>query len=131
MKIALIDVDSHNFPNIPLMKISAWHKQNGDSVEWYELLKSGHMDKVYMSKVFSFTPDYPFSIDTDEIIRGGSGYAISAIDEKEVYCSCFSLRCSDSLSRLRSILSGVGILPSGNHSFNCFDAFLYCVISSA
>lgn len=85
MKIALIDVDSHNFPNIPLMKISAWHKQNGDSVEWYKPMKSSHMDKVYMSKVFSFTPDYPFSIDTDEIIRGGSGYAISAIDGKEVY----------------------------------------------
>ena len=85
MKIGLIDLDSHHFPNIPLMKISAWYKQNGDSVEWYEPLKSGHMDKVYMSKVFSFTPDYPFSIDTDEIIRGGSGYAISVIDGKEVY----------------------------------------------
>ena len=85
MKIGLIDLDSHHFPNIPLMKISAWYKQNGDSVEWYEPLISGHMDKVYLSKVFSFTPDYPFSIDTDEIIRGGSGYAISVIDGKEVY----------------------------------------------
>ena len=35
MRIGLIDVDGHNFPNIPLMKISAWHKQQGDSVEWY------------------------------------------------------------------------------------------------
>lgn len=85
MRIGLIDVDGHNFPSIPLMKISAWHKAQGDSVEWYEPLASGHMDRVYMSKVFSFTPDYQYGIDSDEIIRGGSGYAISLVDGKEVY----------------------------------------------
>lgn len=41
MRIALIDVDGHGFPNIPLMKLSAWHKQKGDSVEWYQPLFSG------------------------------------------------------------------------------------------
>ncbi len=30
MNIGLVDVDSHNFPNIPLMKLSAYHKRNGD-----------------------------------------------------------------------------------------------------
>lgn len=44
MRIGLIDVDGHNFPNIPLMKLSAWHKSIGDSVEWYSPLFSGHMD---------------------------------------------------------------------------------------
>jgi hypothetical protein len=71
MKIGLIDVDGHDYPNLPLMKISAWHKQNGDSVEWYDPLFSGHMDKVYMSKVFSFTPDYEWVVDTDILERGG------------------------------------------------------------
>ena len=52
------------------MKISAWHKERGDHVEWYEPLFSGHMDKVYMSKVFSFTPDYAYPIDADEIEKG-------------------------------------------------------------
>lgn len=86
MKIGLIDVDGHNFPNIPLMKISAWHKQNGDSVEWYEPLFSGHLDKVYMSKVFSFSPDYLYPIYADEIIKGGSGYCIGIDEEgKEFY----------------------------------------------
>ena len=85
MKIGLIDVDGHNFPNLPLMKISAWHKAQGDSVEWYSPLLSGHMDKVYMSKVFSFTPDYEYFIDADEIQKGGSGYCISLVDGKEVY----------------------------------------------
>ena len=83
MKIGLIDVDGHNYPNLPLMKISAWHKQQGDSVEWYEPMFSGHMDKVYMSKVFSFTPDYEYFIDADEIERGGTGYAIKLTDGKE------------------------------------------------
>ena len=77
MRIGLINVDGHNFPNIPLMKISAWHKQHGDHVEWYEPLYSGHMERGYVSKVFSFSPDYPYYIDADEVIRGGSGYAIA------------------------------------------------------
>ena len=85
MKIGLIDVDGHNFPNLPLMKISAWHKSQGDSVEWYQPMFSGHMDKVYMSKVFSFTPDYPYYIDADEIVKGGSGYCIELVDGKEIY----------------------------------------------
>lgn len=85
MRIGLIDVDGHNFPNIPLMKISAWHKSQGDSVEWYHPMFSGYMDKVYMSKVFSFTPDYEYVIDADEIIRGGSGYCIELVDGKEIY----------------------------------------------
>ena len=86
MKIGLIDVDGHNFPNLPLMKLSSWHKKQGDSVEWYQPLFSGHLDRVYMSKVFSFTPDYEYPINADEIIRGGSGYAIKLQDGKEQYC---------------------------------------------
>ena len=74
MKIGLIDVDGHNFPNLALMKLSAWHKANGDQVEWYEPLLSGHCDKVYMSKVFTFTEDYEYFIDADEIEKGGTGY---------------------------------------------------------
>jgi hypothetical protein len=85
MKIGLIDVDGHNFPNIPLMKISAWHKKQGDSVEWYNPMFSGHLDKVYMSKVFSFTPDYEYHIDADEVVKGGSGYCISLVDGREVF----------------------------------------------
>lgn len=33
MRIGLIDIDGHNFPNLPLMKLSAYHKAKGDSVE--------------------------------------------------------------------------------------------------
>lgn len=85
MKVGLIDVDGHNFPNLPLMKLSAWHKAQGDSVEWYSPMFSGHLDRVYMSKVFSFTPDYEYFVDADEILRGGSGYCIELVDGKEIY----------------------------------------------
>lgn len=87
MRIGLIDVDGHNFPNIPLMKLSAWHKQQGDEVDWYWPLFSGHMDIVYMSKVFSFTPDYQYFVDADEVIRGGSGYCITLTEGGEIYNS--------------------------------------------
>lgn len=85
MRVGLIDVDGHNFPNIPLMKLSAWHKQRGDSVEWYQPLLSEEMDVVYMSKVFSFTPDYPYFVKSQKIYRGGSGYCIDLVDGKEIY----------------------------------------------
>ena len=73
-KIGLIDVDSRNFPSLPLMKISSWHKKQGDEVEWYNPFT--HYDLVYKSKVFSDTADYCYPINADKVIRGGTGYAI-------------------------------------------------------
>lgn len=89
MNIGIVDVDGlaqkkKNFPNIALMKISAWHKQQGDSVEWAEPL-FGVYDIVYQSKVFSFTPDDLSCYNTKKIVRGGSGYAIILQDGKEIY----------------------------------------------
>lgn len=85
MRVGLIDVDGSNrFPNIALMKISAWHKAQGDEVSWYEPF-DGWYDKVYMSKVFSFTPDYDYQINATEIQRGGSGYCIEMVNGKEEF----------------------------------------------
>lgn len=70
-EIGLVDVDSHNFPNIPLMKISAWHKERGDNVEFAATGKV--YDKVYMSKVFTESKE-PDGIVAASIVRGGSGY---------------------------------------------------------
>ena len=84
-RIGLIDVDGgKTFPNLALMKISAYHKSIGDEVEWYGPF-DGWFDKVYLSKVFSFTPDYDYCINAHEVVRGGSGYAISLVDGKEVF----------------------------------------------
>lgn len=74
MKIGLIDVDGHNFPNLPLMKISAHHKAQGDDVEWCIPLL--HYDVIYKSKVFddTYTKDVYDVLDADKIIKGGTGY---------------------------------------------------------
>lgn len=84
MKIGLVDVDGHNFPNFALMKISAWHKSHGNEVHWYNPMFTGHCDRVYMSKVFTFSSDYEFHVDADEIIRGGTGYDIKSVLPQEI-----------------------------------------------
>ena len=73
MNIGLVDVDGRHYPNFALMKLSAWHKQHGDSVSWYEPLFC-HPDKVYASKIFTFTPDYDFFPADADVEKGGTGY---------------------------------------------------------
>lgn len=86
MKIGLIDVDGHNFPNLALMKISAWHKAQGDTVAWW-WSDFEYFDIVYKSKVFSdaYTKDKPDPVNCGKLIKGGTGYAISIVNGKEVY----------------------------------------------
>ena len=76
MKIGLIDVDGHNYPNLALMKLSAWHKSQGDTVEWW--WGFSEYDRVYMSKVFdeTYTPDIPEPLNAKEIVKGGTGYGL-------------------------------------------------------
>lgn len=85
MKIGLIDVDGHAkkkkwgatiYPNIALCKIARWHKEQGDTVEW--AIPFFHYDRIYMSKVFNFSPDDITCYDANEIIRGGTGYDITS-----------------------------------------------------
>ena len=77
MRIGLIDEDWESrkkmtFPNLSLMKISAYHKKLGDSVEWY-MPMTDRYDMVYLSKVFSdeYTKPYQYPINADIIVRGG------------------------------------------------------------
>lgn len=112
MRIGLIDVDNWGkldkcFPNLPLMKISAFYKERGCYVEWYD--SKTHYDIVYLSKVFSFSPE-PFSeINADEVIRGGSGYAIKLIDGKEVFDKENHLNLSDRIEHIYPDYSLYGI----------------------
>ena len=92
MNIALIDVDGHAskkkwgatiYPNLALAKLAAWHRKQGDDVEWYTPFS--HYDRVYMAKVFTFTPDYGYLINNaDEIVKGGTGYDVHSNLPEEV-----------------------------------------------
>ena len=85
MKIGLVDIDGFGkkkkwggtvYPNLALCKIARWHRQQGDDVEW--AVPMLHYNRVYMSKVFNFSPDDRTIYDADEIIRGGTGYDIES-----------------------------------------------------
>lgn len=82
MKIGLHDAEKEylknkSFPNYALMKISAWHKAQGDIVEWWNPLYG--YDRVYSSKVFDFTPVNSYL--PEDAIRGGTGYRDIPIDK--------------------------------------------------
>ena len=76
MKIGLIDVDGHNFPNLALMKIAGYHRAKGDDVDW--AFHFEHYDRIYKAKCFTFTPDDNTADDADEIVKGGTGYDIDS-----------------------------------------------------
>lgn len=85
MKIGLYDADSHNFPNLPLMKLSAWHKSLGDEVEF--VFPMYRYDRIYVSKIFGdeYSTLQNLCLQADEVIYGGTGFAISIKNGKEVY----------------------------------------------
>ena len=58
------------------MKISAWHKEQGDTVEWCIPLDT--YDIVYQSKVFddTYSPDIDWIPQADKLIKGGTGYGL-------------------------------------------------------
>ena len=74
MKIGLVDVDSHNFPNLCLMKLSEYHTRRGDRVEWWS--PKGRYDLVYKSRVFTdtYSKDTIVVNNAEKVIQGGTGY---------------------------------------------------------
>ena len=73
-------IQHKTFPNYALMKISAYHKSQGDNVEWW--LPLSHYDKVYSSKIFDFTPENPYL--PPDTIKGGTGYYVKSVLPDEI-----------------------------------------------
>ena len=74
IRIGLIDVDSHNFPNLCLMKLSAYHKAQGHQVCFWNPLF--YFDVVYKSRVFTdtYSKDSITVRNAGQVIKGGTGY---------------------------------------------------------
>ena len=74
IRIGLIDVDSHNFPNLCLMKLSAYHKARGHQVCFWNPLF--YFDVVYKSRVFTdtYSKDNITVRNAGQVIKGGTGY---------------------------------------------------------
>lgn len=92
MKIGLLDIDSHAkrkkwgatiYPNLALCKIAAYHRQQGDEVEW-AMPVFEHYDILYRSKIFNFTPDDDLQYDADTVIHGGTGYSLTSTLPQEI-----------------------------------------------
>lgn len=69
-RIGIIQVDG-KLPNLALMQISRYHEQLGDVVEWWKgPMWNNNYDKIYASKIFSFSerPNIP-----NNAIIGGTG----------------------------------------------------------
>lgn len=78
MKIGLYDVDS-TIPNLAIMRLSAYHKERGDAVEWFlPMMGAGGFDKVYASAVFRDQHDDDLSdhsyLRPERMEIGGSGW---------------------------------------------------------
>lgn len=130
-EIGLLDVDSHNFPNLPLMKISAYHKSIGDNVEMLNPFK--HYDIVYSSKVFGdeYSDDYPFGIQADKIIEGGTGRAIRIVNGREEYCKEDDSPLPDEIEHIYPDYSLYGVTDTaiGFLTRGCPNNCPFCIVS--
>lgn len=79
------DADKNNYPNLALMKLSSWHKAQGDTVGWFDPVTAGN-DKVFSSKVFTFTEEDPYL--TERALRGGNGYGLTNVLPEEIEHCC-------------------------------------------
>lgn len=116
MNIGIVDVDGHNgYPNLALMKLSAYHKAQGDNVEWADPL-FGEYDRVYMSKIFSFTPDND-DMWNCEVVKGGTGYD-------------YTITLPEEIDRLQPDYSLYGItgLSYGFLTRGCPNKCAWCIV---
>ena len=110
MKVALIDVDGRNFPNLALMKLAAWHKAQGDSVEWYDPLFS-RPDRIYASKIFSFSADFlDYAAGDPEPIRHAVALLRECGFKREIFIYMLVTDIGDAETRLRALVD-LNVIP--------------------
>jgi len=112
MRVALAQVDG-KLPNLALMRLAAYHRARGDSVEWFAPM--ARYDRVYASKVFTFTPDDRYL--PPDAVRGGTGYDIRSRLPEEVEA------CAPDYSIYPQFREAVGFLTRG-----CPNRCPWCVV---
>jgi hypothetical protein len=95
------------------MRIAAWHRRRGDAVEWFMPLM--RYERVYASKVFTFTEDDPYL--PGDAIRGGTGYDIESRLPEEVEA------CDPDYSIYPDFREAIGFLTRG-----CVNQCPWCVV---
>lgn len=116
MIVAVHDSESNTkYPNLALMKISAFHKAQGDTVEWFNPFFADQYGKIYSSKIFTWTPIDPYL--PERTIKGGTGYGImnTLPDEIEHICPDYSL--------YPDVKSSYGFLTRG-----CLRSCPWCIV---
>jgi hypothetical protein len=121
--VLLVDADSQKgFPNLALMKLSAWHKQQGDQVELIKGIPTTHplfeYDKYYISCIFFQNRDrvLDYASQLDNVVLGGSG-----VDLK--------LRLPDEIDHIMPDYSLYGIdFSLGFTSRGCIRKCPWCVV---
>ncbi len=112
MRIGLCQVDG-SLPNLALMRIAAFHHARGDTVEWFMPLM--RYERVYASKVFSFTADDPYL--PADAVRGGTGYDVASRLPEEIEA------CDPDYSIYPDVKDAVGFLTRG-----CVRSCPWCVV---
>lgn len=114
MRIGLFDLDRTGFPNVALMKLSAWHKAQGDTVL---PLNSGEVaDRRYGSVVFTWNRHKADALVAQGAIVGGTGVSL----RDELAPAVEAMRPDYSLY---GIDYGVGYLQRG-----CIRTCAFCVV---
>jgi len=80
MKIGLLNLEPQ-INNTALMKISGYHKKQGDTVEMYIDFFRNHYDKIYCSSLFDFTPKHQVP---ENAVCGGTGFDIKKKLPKDI-----------------------------------------------
>jgi len=76
MKVCVSAPDS-KLANIAILRIAQYHINKGDIVKWYEPLFDTDAGKLYISKIFTFTPKIDYTPNC-EVIKGGTGYDVQS-----------------------------------------------------
>jgi hypothetical protein len=125
-RVGLIDVDRTGFPNLALMKLSAWHKAQGHETELLRdpgPLAAVWFDRLYASAVFSWNRDKALAWEALGATVGGTGVDDYSIDPAVVSELPEDIEAMEPDYSLYGLDYGVGYLMRG-----CIWRCKFCVV---